>query len=98
MDEEEQFLQEQMLRLIICLDQYLGHDLGEYHDVDWDLDDDQMTGFTALSGAILQLANIILADGKACERWMDELRCKSVPELFCSSCLDRAPVLQLGAD
>ena len=57
-----------------------------------------MSEFEALLGGILQVANIILADGEACERWMDELNCKSVPELFCSSCLDRAPVLQLGAD
>ena len=90
MDEAEQFLQEKMLRLIACLDVYL-HRLAEYHDVGWDVDDDQMSKFTS---GIRRLADIILAGGDACGRWMDELNCESEPWLFCSSCLDRAPGLQ----
>ena len=97
MDEEEQSLRGQMLRLTVCLAGYLRL-LDEYHEVDWNVDDNQMSKFTALLGGILKLAKIILADGEACERWMDELKCKPVPKLFCSSCLDRAPVLQLGAN
>ena len=53
--------------------------LNKYHDVDWDVDDDQVSGFTCLLGGISMLANSILADGDACERWMDELNCKSEP-------------------
>lgn len=53
--------------------------LNKYHDVDWDVDDDQVSGFTCLLGGIPMLANSILADGDACERWMDELNCKSEP-------------------
>lgn len=76
--EKEQFLQDRMLRLMDCLGLYLRL-FREYRDVDWDVNEDQMSRFTGYLGAILGLANTILAAGDACERWTDELNCESEP-------------------
>ena len=76
--EKEQFLQDRMLRLIGCLGFYV-HDLGEYHHANWNVNEDQMSRFTGFLGAILDLANTILAAGDVCERWTDEPNCESEP-------------------
>ena len=75
MDEEEQLLQEQMRRLIAGL-KFYRRLLGEYHDVDWDVDDIQLSKFTSLLEGILHLADSLLTGSDACERWMDELKCE----------------------
>ena len=75
---KEEFLRENMLGLIDCHNLYSAR-LGEYHDVDWAVHADQMSKFTVLLAIIREHANIILAGGDACERWMDELNCESEP-------------------
>ena len=47
-NKEEQSLQEQMLRLMTHLGAYLFR-LGQYHDADWDVDDDKMSQAEHLS-------------------------------------------------
>ena len=75
---KEEYLRGSMLRLVKYLGLYSAR-LGEYHDVDWAVNADQMSKFTVYLARIRELAKIILDGGDACERWMDKLNCKSEP-------------------